>query len=245
MLTYVFIQLQRLATSVVKEKLEETIIEKIDVKKFVESSYSNKICIADFGCATGPNTFVAMQNLIDVIKQKYLSQCPNSQPPDFQIFFNDQTMNDFNTLFTSLPTDRQYFAAGVPGSFHDQLFPKSSLHLAYSSTALHWMSEVPEKVVELNKGRVHYTSAPEEVTQAYADQFAKDIEKFLNARAKEVVSGGMVVIIMPGIPSAMPHRQLPNGLLFDLMASALMDMVQSVSIPLGIRSLNFPSLNYR
>nr|POE71627.1 isoform 2 of probable s-adenosylmethionine-dependent methyltransferase at5g38100 [Quercus suber] len=39
---------------------------------------------------------------------------PNSyaQDSDYQV------SNDFNTLFKSLPPNRQYFAVGVPGSFH-------------------------------------------------------------------------------------------------------------------------------
>lgn len=80
-----------------------------------------------------------------------------------------------------------------------------------------------------NKGRVHYTSAPEEVVAAYADQFAKDTEEFLRTRAEEVVSGGMVVIIMPGIPHGMRQRRVPSGLLYDVMASSLLDMVNEVS----------------
>ncbi|KAK7849230.1 putative s-adenosylmethionine-dependent methyltransferase [Quercus suber] len=56
------------------------------------------------------------------------------------VFFNDQFSNDFNTLFISLPPNRQYFAAGVPGSFYGRLFPKASLHFIHSSYALQWLS---------------------------------------------------------------------------------------------------------
>jgi hypothetical protein len=33
---------------------------------------------------------------------------------------------------------RLYYAAAVPGSFWERLFPSSSLHLIFSSNALHW-----------------------------------------------------------------------------------------------------------
>ncbi|KAL0409410.1 UNVERIFIED_CONTAM: Farnesoic acid carboxyl-O-methyltransferase, partial [Sesamum radiatum] len=50
------------------------------------------------------------------------------------VFFNDKVGNDFNTLFSSLPSERLYYATGVPGSFHGRLLPKASLHFAYSSS---------------------------------------------------------------------------------------------------------------
>lgn len=211
-------------------------MEKFDVREL--SSASNTIRIADLGCATGPNTFIAMQNLVNVLKQKYRSQmCPGEAFPEFQVFFSDHVSNDFNMLFTSLPQDRPYFAAGVPGSFHGRLFPESSLHLVYSSVALHWLGKVPEEVVDpsskaWNKGRVHYTSAPAEVVEAFKAQFAEDVGRFLEARAAELVAGGMAVIILPGIPDQMPHRQVPAGLMYDLMACCLEDMVKDVRIPL-------------
>ena len=88
--------------------------------------------------------------------------------PEFQVFFNDHTSNDFNTLFTSLPPERPYFATGVPGSFHGRLFPNSSLDFVHSSYALQILSKVPKELLNKNsaawnKGRVHYASAPDEV----------------------------------------------------------------------------------
>lgn len=224
---------QRLATNMLSEKLDAAITEIFDIASLSSPSYA--IRLTDLGCATGPNTIVAMQNIVQIMQRKFKSQCPNSRTlPEFHVFFNDKISNDFNTLFTTLPSDKPYFAAAVPGSFHTRLFPNASLHFVYSSIALHWLSEVPEKVMERdsaawNKGRVHYTSAPEEVVEAYAEQFAEDMEEFLRTRAEEVVSGGMVVIIMPGIPQGMPHRRVPSGLMYDLMASSLMDMVNEVS----------------
>ncbi|KAF2312960.1 hypothetical protein GH714_002167 [Hevea brasiliensis] len=141
-----------------------------------------------------------MENVIEAVKHKYQSQGLTSQIPEFQVFFNDQDSNDFNTLFMSLPPKRPYFAAGVPGSFHYQLFPTSSLHFIHASHALHWLSQVPNEVVDenspaWNRGKIFYLSAPEEVGKAYAAQFAKDVEMFLDARATELVSGGMLGLI--------------------------------------------------
>lgn len=222
-----------LATNIVQSKMEDVIMEKFDIA--AASNHKTTIRITDMGCATGPNTFRAMQNLVNIIRQKwsqkYSSDSKNSI--QFHVFFNDHIANDFNTLFVSLPQDRTYFAAATPGSFHGRLFPDSSLHLVYSSIALHWLSKVPDEVrdptsLAWNKGRVHYTSASDAVVEAYAAQFADDVGKFLKARAEEVVSGGMVVMIVPGIPEKMPHRNLPGGLMYHLMASSFNDMVKEV-----------------
>ncbi|KAB1218879.1 putative S-adenosylmethionine-dependent methyltransferase At5g37990 [Morella rubra] len=76
------------------------------------------------------------------------------------MFFNDQASNNFNTLFNVLP-EGQYFAVGVPGSFHS------------SSYALYWLSTLLEELYDknppaCNKGRVHSTSAPNEIPTGIA-----------------------------------------------------------------------------
>ncbi|KAM4119809.1 hypothetical protein ACJW30_03G087500 [Castanea mollissima] len=210
---------QRAATNVVKAKIDDVIAEKLDVKKNSSTSEST-FRLADLGCSVGPNTFITMQNII-FVQQKYQSQGLDSHMPEFQVLFNDHASNDFNTLFASLPP-RSYFATGVPGSFHDRLFPESSLHFVHSSYALQCLSKLPEELLNKNsaawnKGRVHYASAPDEVAQAYTDQFAKDITTFLDCRAKELVIGGLMVLIMPGIPNGIHRSSAPTGMIFDFL----------------------------
>ncbi|KAK9995741.1 hypothetical protein SO802_020427 [Lithocarpus litseifolius] len=146
--------------------------------------------------------------------------------PEFEVFFNDHTSNDFNTLFTSLPPERPYFATGVPASFHGRLFPNFSLDFAHSSYALQILSKVPEELLNKNsaawnKGRVHYASAPDEVAQAYLTQFAKDVTTFLDRRAIELVVGGLMVLIMPVIPNGIPHSSLRTCAIFDFLGQCL------------------------
>ncbi|KAK4596889.1 hypothetical protein RGQ29_014788 [Quercus rubra] len=220
---------QRSLANTEKNKIDEEISQKLDISKFC--STSNIIRIADLGCAAGPNTFVSVQNLIDAIVEKYHFLCPTSPLPEFQVFFNDQDTNDFNSLFITLPPDRKYFAAGVAGSFHYRLFPESSLHVVHTCYSLHWLSMLPKELNDKNspawnKGRIHYTSAPEEVYKAYSTQFAKDSENFLNARAKELVPGGIMVILMSGISKGFPYSEIPTGMMYDLLASSLMDMAR-------------------
>lgn len=217
--------------------INEAITKKLDVKSFSSTS-NNTICVADFGCAVGPNTFISLQALIDIIKKKYLSQFPNEPMPEFQVFFNDMPSNDFNTLFRSLPSDREYFAAGVPGSFHGRVFPSSSLHVVQSNYALHWLSRVPESLEDKNspawnKGKIHYAGASDEVLKAYAERWAEDLNNFLNARAEEIMPGGTLIVIMPSIPDGMPYSELANGILYSCFESILLDMAKKVYMSIG------------
>ncbi|CAK9144639.1 unnamed protein product [Ilex paraguariensis] len=222
----------REASNVVKEMINKAITKKFDVKNMI--SISRTIRIADLGCSVGPNTFIAMQNVIAVVEKKYYSQVLPSEKLEFQMFFNDHISNDFNTLFASLPVDRQYFVAGVPGSFYELLFPSSSLQFVHSAYALHWLSKVPKKLLDKkslawNKGKIHYIGASDEVRNACAAQFEKDMENFLNARSKEIIAGGMMVLIMVGLPDDFQPSETSTGVTFNFLESSLMDMVNAMS----------------
>ncbi|KAM0980157.1 hypothetical protein ACFX2J_015745 [Malus domestica] len=106
--------LQKGYVDAAKERLSKAVAEKLDVDVLLSS---NTFCIADLGCSVGPNTFIAVDNILEAVEFKFQSQGLNSQIPEFQVFFNDHTLNDFNRLFKSLPQTKRYYAAGVPGSF--------------------------------------------------------------------------------------------------------------------------------
>ncbi|KAM1105412.1 hypothetical protein FF1_002395 [Malus domestica] len=187
--------------------------------------------IADLGCSVGPNTFFSVENIIEALQLKCNSLGLNSQIPEFQVFFNDHASNDFNLLFNSLPHNRQYYAAGVPGSFHGRLFPNSSIHLFHSSFSIPWISRVPKEVVNKNspawnKGRIFYSDATDEVLRAYEAQNVEDMECFLNARAQEIVNGGLMVLIIPGRQDDTPHSQSLPNMLFQILGSCLMEMAR-------------------
>lgn len=236
---------QRAATTAAKAVIDDAIAEKLDLEK-IRSASERTFRIADMGCSVGPNTFIAAENIINAVQHKYQLQGLASHIPEFQVFFSDHASNDFNTLFTSLPPERQYFAAGVPGSFYGRLFPKSSLHFVHSSYALQWLSEVPAELLNKNspawnKGRVHYTGAPDDVARAYTAQFSLDMSTFLDARAEEITVGGMMVLIIPAIPDGIPHSRVPGGVMFDFLGLSLMDMAKEGLISeADVDSFNLP-----
>ncbi|XP_042501166.1 loganic acid O-methyltransferase-like [Macadamia integrifolia] len=234
---------QRVALDNIKEMINEAIAENLDIKHL--SPISNTFCIADLGCSVGPNTFTSMNDIMEATVLKYHSEGLSSNLPEFHVFFNDHTANDFNTLFTSLPPDRQYFAAGVPGSFYIRLFPKASLHFVHSSFALHYLSKLPKEITDknspaYNKGKISYPTSSKEVVEAYASQFSKDFESFLNFRAEELVCGGLMVLIMTGIPDGSSRFQA-IGATLDVLGYCLMDMAKMGLVSEAkVDSFNFP-----
>ncbi|TMW87649.1 hypothetical protein EJD97_019668 [Solanum chilense] len=214
-----------------KEMVREAIIGKLDVE--VVFSSSKLFRIIELGCSIGPNTFHAMQHVVDVVKEKY-----NNINLEFHVFFSDHIDNDFNTLFRSLPMDRSYYASGVPGSFHGRLFPSRSIHFAHASTSIHWLSRVPnelldEKSPSWNKGFIHYGTSNSEVVKAYVAQFEKDMEIFFNARAEEIVQGGMMVFISP-FSSYIRLVEFFGSSLMDLVNEGKLDesLVDSFNLPM-------------
>ncbi|CAN8252988.1 unnamed protein product [Cochlearia groenlandica] len=164
------------------------------------------IRIADLGCATGSNTFTTVDTVVETLLRRFAAA-----PPEFEAFFCDLPSNDFNMLFRLL-TEKQivdsskYFAGGVAGSFYNRLFPTGTIHVGVSLSALHWISQIPEKVLEKgskrwNKGRTWIEGAKKEVVDAYAEQSKKDLDDFLKCRKEEMVKGGVLFVLMGGRPS--------------------------------------------
>ncbi|KAG6391644.1 hypothetical protein SASPL_149401 [Salvia splendens] len=199
--------------------IEEEIATKLEIP-----TSSKHFCIADFGCATGSNSFPAMHAIIKDVKQKYKSA--HLKTPEFYVYFNDVVSNDFNTLFSSLPPNRGYEVAAVPGDFHRCLLPPSSIHFAYSSCSLHWLMEVP-KAAEGLKSPCRSGGEREEVYEGYLGQFERDLESFLKCRALEMVEGGIMALLIPGVPTYWdPQREFTSVSLAELLRSSLLDLTK-------------------
>lgn len=211
----------------VSTTISKGITDNLDINQLFSPSSTN-FTIVDLGCSVGPNTFIAVENIIESVKLKCRSNGFDPSIIEFQAYFNDHIFNDFNLLFKSLPLNKQYYAAGVPGSFHGRLFPKTSIHFVHSSYSLQWLSKVPQEITDKdslawNKGRIYYrVDSPNSVLDAYISQFSKDMEVFLNARATELVPGGLMAILLPG--SSTSSRKASIAILFEFLGSALMDI---------------------
>ncbi|EMS54424.1 putative caffeine synthase 2 [Triticum urartu] len=168
-----------------------------------------KMMIMDAGCSSGPNVLALISPAIDAIHNHCLQI--NQPPPEVCVLLNDLPDNDFNTVVKSLVTLRQskktIVVTGVaPGSFYERLFTSDSLHLVCSSNSLHWLSKAPEDLIRNHIPAFDIDEHARRerlpmVREAYAQQFRKDFSLFLELRAKELVSGGRMVISLVGTRS--------------------------------------------
>nr|GMD14790.1 salicylate carboxymethyltransferase-like [Ipomoea batatas] len=211
--------------------MTKPIIEQAMTSLYTSLDNPKTISIADLGCSSGPNTLLAVSNLVKAVDD-HRKKLRRRHSPEFQIYLNDLPTNDFNTIFQSLPKHRREIAGdgsglcffnGVPGSFHGRLFPTDSLHFVHSSYSLHWLSQVPKGIQE-NKGNICVaTATPPNVIKAYYDQFETDFSSLLKCRSKELVSGGRMVLTMQGIKS-----ENPTFYIWELLALTINDLVAEV-----------------
>ncbi|XVE72145.1 hypothetical protein DITRI_Ditri11bG0015500 [Diplodiscus trichospermus] len=227
-------QTQKRAVDAAKKIISEAIADLLDTENpSLESS--NRFQIADLGCATGLNTFLAVQNIIEAVDHNYKTKHQNPQTLEYQVFFSDRIDNDFNTLFRSLPSTRSYFAVGVPGSFYGRLFPKESIHFMHSSSSLNWLSRVPDSVGDVNSpawngNSIYCRGDTKEVAEAYLRQYEKDMQIFLKARAQELVGEGLMALVLGGRQNGVPLCQTKMGKACDFFGSCLLDMANDGTI---------------
>ncbi|KAF7039218.1 hypothetical protein CFC21_049264 [Triticum aestivum] len=190
-----------------------------------------KIVIADLGCSTGPNALALVSIAVKAIHAHCLQfQQPS---PEVSVLLNDLPENDFNTVVKSLVTLRQsndpVVVTGItPGSFYERLFTSESVHLVCSSNSLHWLSKAPE---DLKRNLIPAYDIDEHsrrerlpiVLEAYAKQYRKDFTLFLELRAKELVSGGRMIISLLGRRSDIIVTKFP--FLPEIVAQILCVMV--------------------
>lgn len=202
------------------------------------SSFPTNFTIADLGCSSGPNTLMAVSELIKVVEEN--RQKHNKQPIEYQVLLNDLPGNDFNTIFKSLPNFLEKLKMeigdhdigpclfnGVPGSFYGRLFSSKSVNFIHSSYSLHWLSKVPEGL-EGNKRNIYMVdTSPKSVVEAYYKQFQNDFELFLKCRREELVKGGSMVLTLLGRRSQDPTSK-ECCYIWELLAMALNDMVSEV-----------------
>jgi hypothetical protein len=147
--------------------------------------------IADYGASEGRNSLFPMARAIDSIrKRKNLA---------IGVVHTDLPYNDFNALFSQLlespesylknRTDVYSYAAGK--SFYESLFPEDTVSLGWSSVAVHWLSHVPREI----HGHIWTSRAPGDVRKEFTAVAKEDWQKFLMLRAKELKSGGRLVLV--------------------------------------------------
>ncbi|XP_077251711.1 putative jasmonic acid carboxyl methyltransferase 1 [Tasmannia lanceolata] len=230
--------LQRTVITKVRPIVEEAILNLYCI------SFPKKLSIADLGWSSGPNTLLVLSNIIEAIGMKCREL--NHPLPEFQMFFNDLSGNNFNTIFRYLLPDfyeelkeekgvdlGQCFMARVAGSFYARLFPSKSLHFVHSSYSLMFLSK--------NKFNICLAkTSPHSIFKAYLEQFQRNFSLFLKFKSEEIIGGGRIVLTLHGRRTSDPSSSECFSHL-ELMALALNGMVlQGVIEQEKVDSFNLP-----
>ncbi|KAL1803404.1 hypothetical protein ACET3Z_032051 [Daucus carota] len=224
--------LQKTVIFKAREVLEDAI------KDYGSHGFPECFKLADLGCSSGPNALLIVANIVDYVRA--LCQKKNLKAPDeYQVFLNDLPNNDFNSLFEMIPSfhskvlenesgpekSANCYISGVPGSFYTRLFPTKSLHFVHSSYSVHWLSQVPEKLLDSNKGNIFMAKeSPFSVLEAYINQFKSDFTTFLQMRSQEMVSHGRMVLTLLGRSIEDPTSK-DCCYIYGLVAKSLHDLL--------------------
>lgn len=158
---------------------------------------SKPLVIADYGTADGGTSMPLMWDICEHVRSK----CGDE--PAIQVNYEDQPINDFKSLFMRLhgliPGTKNFlqafpnvFVTSNGTSFYQQCYPAGSVDLAFSATAMHWLTQKP---CNLSDALHHTISNDVEAKAAYAKQAAADWECILLQRAKEMRAGARAVIV--------------------------------------------------
>lgn len=188
------------------------------IRTYTEFPSSGPIRVADLGCSVGANALGFAECISNAVLEKFKSL--GLPAPEIQHFFSDLPSNDFNLLFSLMPhlksgeddwgnldncremdTTRSYYAAAVPGSFYDRLFPRESLHVVMSTWSMHWLSHIPTSVTDksspaYNKGKVWINEGSPAVAEEYSKVSKENLKAFFVNRGVEMVSGGLLFVML-------------------------------------------------
>lgn len=156
------------------------------------------ITMSDMGCADGGTSIEMVRKALTALRAKW----PSSP---IQMVYTDLPRNDFSQVFRIIhgQTDIKSYTGDIDNlyvfasatSFHQNIFPPETLHLGFSATASHYISEIPVNISD----HVHMVGASGAERQAFEDQGARDWESFLLNRTKELAPGGHLALFNFGI----------------------------------------------
>jgi hypothetical protein len=148
--------------------------------------------------------------------------------------YSDLPSNDFDRLFANLEEARRagllpagVYPEAVAGSFYGPLLPPGTAHLAVSFNAIQWLDRLP--AVPLPDAVAYRRPHPprpglsvsSQVTAAFRRQAERDLVRFLECRAAELVPGGKLLLASPGDTD---EARVGDGVT-DLLNDACLDLV--------------------
>jgi len=163
----------------------------LECQATIATDLPTSFTIVDYGCSQGANSVVAIEEILSNLRKKY------STPPslNFLVVFNDQSTNDWATLFKTVEKhflkDEHVTTLASGKSFYEQIMPPNSVHFAYTSTSINWISKKPCNIT--NQCCISAVEVRHEEFQLWKQQAYNDYKLFLQNRSKELKKGELDV----------------------------------------------------
>jgi len=165
------------------------------IRRMPDTTTSGPFTLTDMGCADGGTSIDMVRHATAAIRARW------PQRP-ICVVYADQPRNDYNSLFhlvhglTPVPTyleeiDDLYVLASAT-SFFRPILPLGTLDLGFSATAMHWLSRKPCDLTN----HVQAVGAAGAERAAFSEQGRRDWEAILLQRARELVAGGRLVLVI-------------------------------------------------
>src|SRR6202789_3979082 len=175
------------------DKVADRIVEAI--ADMPASAPGQPLALADSGAADGGTSIDLMRRAVAAIRAR-------EHDRQITIVYTDLPHNDFAALFRltqgllgprtqpPLAETPGLFIFGSGTSFYRQIVPDGALSLGFSATAMHWLSARPCMI----RDHVQAVGAAPEERELFRAQSLKDWETILLNRARELRTGGRLVL---------------------------------------------------
>ena len=156
--------------------------------------------VADFGTA---DAGTSLPLICEVVRAVRLAEGPATP---IVVCYEDQPANDWNSVFKRVHGllksddeepfmkwgDDNVFVLAAGTSFYKPCFPAQTLDLAFSATAMHWLSVTPQFLPDA----LHSACSNDlGASTAFAQQAAKDWLRVMTLRENELKRGGQLVLV--------------------------------------------------
>ena len=170
---------------------------------------------ADMGCADGGTSMAMWRQVLADVRARVPSR-------PIEIVYTDLPRNDFSQLFRAIhgQTDLETYYGAIADlypfasatSFHQPIFPRESVNLAFSATASHYISKAPCNISD----HVHMVGAQGLERRQWVETGRLEWERLLHLRARELVRGGRLVFLNFGIDALGRYLGATGGVsMFD------------------------------
>ncbi|MCH9670943.1 MAG: class I SAM-dependent methyltransferase, partial [Gammaproteobacteria bacterium] len=184
----------------------------------VDPNDERPLQLADFAAADGGTSIDLMRAMVGKLRGRAPTR-------PIRVCYTDLPSNDYSALFQLVhglkPAVKSYmqefdgvypFASAT--SFFERIFPDQQLDFGFSATAMHWLSEMPCDVSD----HIHSVGASGRERELIRQRAAHDWEDILACRAKELRSGGRMVMVNLAVDDAGQHMGNTGGVnMFDTM----------------------------